>query len=47
MSWARGDLFNVTNAGTVTRTYDTFPIFGVPAEIVAPMVFRVGVRLGF
>ena len=42
-----GDLFNVTNAGTVTRTYDTFPIFDVPAEIVPPFVFRAGVRLGF
>ncbi len=42
-----GDLFNVTNAGTVVRSHDTFPIFGVPAEIISPMVFRVGVRLGF
>ena len=42
-----GDLFNVTNAGTVVRSYDTFPIFAVPAEIISPMVFRVGVRLGF
>ncbi len=42
-----GDLFNVTNAGTVIRTYDTSPIFGIPAEIVAPMVFRMGVRVGF
>jgi hypothetical protein len=42
-----GDLFNVTNVGTVIRTYDTSPIFGVPAEIVAPMVFRIGVRVGF
>ena len=42
-----GDLFNVTNAGTVVRSHDTFPIFAVPAEIISPMVFRVGVRVGF
>jgi len=42
-----GDLFNVTNAGTVTRSYDTYPLFGVPAEIIAPFVARLGARFSF
>lgn len=41
------DLFNVTNAGTVTRTFDIFPIFGAAANIVPPFVARFGLRLGF
>jgi len=41
------DLFNISNAGTVTRTADTFPIFGRPAEIVPPFVARIGARFGF
>ncbi|MGD8331418.1 MAG: TonB-dependent receptor, partial [Acidobacteriota bacterium] len=42
-----GDLFNITNAGTVVRTYQVFPIYGVPAEIVAPFIARVGARMTF
>jgi hypothetical protein len=42
-----GDVFNVTNAGTVTRTYQTVPLYGVPAQIVPPLVFRLGARLSF
>ena len=41
------DLFNVANAGTVTRTFDIFPIFGTAAEIVPPFVARLGARLAF
>ncbi len=41
------DFFNISNAGTVVRSYDTFPLFGVPAEIVPPFVARFGARLGF
>lgn len=41
------DMFNVTNAATVTRTLETVPLFGVPAEIVAPFVVRLGARIGF
>ena len=41
------DFFNVTNAGTVVRSYTTFPIFGAPAEILPPFVARFGARLAF
>ena len=41
------DVFNVTNAGTVTKTFDTFPLFGTPAEVVPPLVARIGARLAF
>jgi len=42
-----GDLFNVTNAGTVVRSYQVFPLYGVPAEIVAPFIARIGARVTF
>ena len=41
------DVFNLTNAGTVTKTFDTFPLFGTPAEVVPPLVTRIGARLAF
>ncbi len=41
------DVFNVTNAGTVTKTFDAFPLFGTPAEVVPPLVVRIGTRLAF
>ncbi len=41
------DLFNVANAGTVTRTFDVFPIFGTAAQILPPFVARFGARLAF
>jgi hypothetical protein len=41
------DVFNISNAGTVTRSLDTFPLFGTAAEIVPPFVTRFGARFGF
>ena len=41
------DLFNVTNAATVTRTADTTPNFATPAEILPPFLARIGARVAF
>ena len=41
------DVFNLTNAGTVTTTFDRFPLFGTPAAVVPPLIARIGARFAF
>ena len=41
------DVFNITNASTVTAENDTNPNFGVPVSVVSPLVTRIGARVVF